>query len=331
MFNLARTDEQHQLVSAVRSMLTRECPSDRVRSSEDSGHDGALWARCRELSLLEMALPGGGATLLDVALVTELIGEFLAPVPLVETVVAARLLARLDEADLVESALGGAVLTCALRPAADGRLPAVPAGAVADHVVFLDGDSLCVTADPLPECATPNIGGLALADRTTAGSRVLTSGAEAVELYEAALDEWRSLVAAQLVGAGHKALRLGIDYASEREAFGAKVASFQAIAHGLADVATDLDAAQLLSWEAAWAHDCRPADAAAFSSMALILAADAAAAATRQSLHVFGGYGFMLEYDIQLYFRRVKALTLLFGDVSREPERLADVLWGEVV
>lgn len=336
MFDLAQSDEQVQLLDAVRSLLTRECPPDRVRTSEDrSGFDAALWARCLQLSLLEMTLPDGGATLLDAAFVAELLGEFLAPVPLSEAVVATRLIARLDEQDLLAAALAGEVLlSFAPRPPMNGILVAVPAGAVAQHVVFLDGDSLCLTGDPVPADAKPNLGGLPAADRTVAGCRVLASGADARALHTDALGEWKSLVAAQLVGAGRKALRLGIDYACEREAFGAKVASFQAIAHRLADVATALDAGQLVSWEAAWAHDGRPADSAvppasALSSMALILATDAAATATRESLHVFGGYGFMLEYDIQLYFRRVKATTLLVGDISREPERLADLLWGE--
>jgi alkylation response protein AidB-like acyl-CoA dehydrogenase len=207
-------------------------------------------------------------------------------------------------------------------------LTAVPSGAVADDVLYLDGESLCLTEDRAPERPEPNLGGLAVADRDTGGSRVVATGSSARELYATALAEWKALTAAWLTGAGRRAMRLGIDYAGEREVFGAKVASFQAIAHRLADVATALDAAQLLGWEAAWAHDGRPAEAAALSSMALILAADAAATATRESLHVFGGYGFMLEYDIQLYFRHVKATTMLVGDIGREPERLADLLWS---
>jgi alkylation response protein AidB-like acyl-CoA dehydrogenase len=341
MFDLARSSEQDQLVDAVRSMLERECPTDRVRECAETGHDPRLWSRCLGLSLLEMALPGGGATLFDVALVAELLGEFLVPVPLLDAVVATRLLARLGENELLTRALAGdGIPTLAVRPPVEGTLVAVPSGAVADHVVYLDGRTLAVTTDAAPGRPVGNLGGLAVADRATVGSRVLAAGiesgiesgieagTEAVELFAGALAEWKALTAARLAGAGRRALRLGIDYAGEREAFGTKVATFQAIAHRLADVATDLDAAQLLAWEAAWSHDGRPAEAAALSSMALILAAEAAATATRDSLHVFGGYGFMLEYDIQLYFRHVKATTLLVGDISRESERLADLLWS---
>jgi alkylation response protein AidB-like acyl-CoA dehydrogenase len=329
MFDLARTDEQIQLHDAVRSMLSKECEGEQVRASESTGHDAGLWARCLELSLLEMAIPGGGATLLDSALVAENLGEFLAPVPLIDAIVATRLVARLDEPTLLDRALSGdIVLTVASRPPVDGVLLATPSGALAHHVVYLDGDSIALTSDPLPGHAAPNLGGLAIADRRTAGSRVLAVGPGPRAEFHSAIAEWKALTAAQLTGAGRRALRLGIDYACEREAFGAKVAAFQAIAHRLADVATALDAAELLTWEAAWAHDGRPADAAALSSMALILAAEAAGSATRESLHIFGGYGFMLEYDIQLYFRRVKAITLVAGDITREPEHLADLLWS---
>ena len=221
-----------------------------------------------------------------------------------------------------------------------------------DLVLYLDGDAVRLTTDPVP-AAEPNLGGFAVADRSCAGSRPLADGAlpwstdaqsdrihdriglsvnsvQAGAAFETAVAEWKALLAAWLVGAGRRALRLGVDYAGEREAFGVKVGSFQAIAHRLADVVTDLDAARLLAWEAAWAFDGRATDAPAYASMALIQAAEASGAATRESLHVFGGYGFMLEYDIQLYFRRVKAANLLVGDLSREPEHLADLLWSGV-
>jgi hypothetical protein len=329
MFDLSRTADQIQLQDALRSMLSKECGAERVRASESTGHDGGLWARCMELSLLDMAIPGNGASFLDCAFAAENLGGFLAPVPLIDASVAIRLVAGLDEPTLLDRAMSGdIILSVACRPPVGGTLVAAPSGAVAHHVLYLDGDSIAMTCDRVPGRAAPNLGGLAVADRRTAGSRVLASGSVARSRFRRAVAEWKALTAAQLTGAGRSALRLGIDYAREREAFGAKVASFQAIAHRMADVATALDAAQLLALEAAWAHDGRPADAAALSSMALILAAETAGSATKESLHVFGGYGFMLEYDIQLYFRRVKAMTLVAGDIKREPERLADLLWS---
>jgi alkylation response protein AidB-like acyl-CoA dehydrogenase len=62
--------------------------------------------------------------------------------------------------------------------------------------------------------------------------------------------------------------------------------------------------------------------------MAFAFAAETAEQVADAALHFHGGYGFMLEYDIQLYFRRVKAWALLDGDGQAELGRLADALWG---
>jgi alkylation response protein AidB-like acyl-CoA dehydrogenase len=131
------------------------------------------------------------------------------------------------------------------------------------------------------------------------------------------------------VGSGSARSTLRVGYTKDRQAFGVPIASFQVIAHGLADIATDLDGAKLLSWEAAWARDELPRRAAELSSMAYLIAVEAARSATEGSLHLFGGYGFMLEYDVQLYFRNAKAWGLLLGDASHEADVLADILWTE--
>ena len=80
-------------------LFERECSTEVVRASEDTGFSPALWARVVELGGVDMALPeadgGAGALLLDVALVCELVGRSLVPVPLAESVAAVRLLSRL--------------------------------------------------------------------------------------------------------------------------------------------------------------------------------------------------------------------------------------------
>jgi alkylation response protein AidB-like acyl-CoA dehydrogenase len=62
--------------------------------------------------------------------------------------------------------------------------------------------------------------------------------------------------------------------------------------------------------------------------MALVQAGEAAAVSSDRSLHYHGGYGFSLEYDIQLYFRRARGWANILGDPARERLRLADLLWG---
>jgi alkylation response protein AidB-like acyl-CoA dehydrogenase len=159
---------------------------------------------------------------------------------------------------------------------------------------------------------------------------VLARGAVAREAFECAREEWKLLTAAALVGLAHEALRIGADYARSRVQFGAPIGSYQGLAHPMADCATAVDGAQLLVWEAIWATDQGLADAAALRSMAFAFAAETASRTTALSLHVHGGYGFSVEYDIQLYFRRAKAWALVWDDPRRELLRVADRLWGPV-
>ena len=80
--------------------------------------------------------------------------------------------------------------------------------------------------------------------------------------------------------------------------------------------------------EAAWAADEAEPDATALARMAFLFAARSAQQTTAVALHVHGGYGFTLEYDIQLYHRRAKAWPLLLGDPRRGALHLADALFG---
>jgi len=136
------------------------------------------------------------------------------------------------------------------------------------------------------------------------------------------------LTASALVGLAREALHLGVEHTTSRHQFGVPIGSFQAVAHRLADVATMVDGAQLLAQEAAWAADAAKDDRSTVASMALLFAAEVARRAAADSLHFHGGYGFMLEYDIQLYFRRAKAWSLIVDDPGKEYQRPADRLLG---
>jgi alkylation response protein AidB-like acyl-CoA dehydrogenase len=336
VLDLALSDEQEQLQQSVRALLEKESGPDAVREVEALGFSPRLWEQMVGLGIAEMALPedcgGGGAGLIDVVLVAELAGEFLAPVPLVETVVANRLLARLETPEsrrVVDDAIrGGLVTTLALSSPLGDELRWVPAGAVADRVVAWTNASVLVASDPAPRRAIPNLGSLPLAHRTLAGAGVVAEGAEAGAAVELALDEWRVMTAAWLVGAGRRALRIAVDYTTTRQAFGAPIASYQSVAHRMADLATALDGALLLNRKAAWADDRGSGRRHELALMAASFAAEVSEQAATDGLHFHGGYGFMLEYDVQLYVRRIKALALLNGDPSRELQRLADELWG---
>jgi alkylation response protein AidB-like acyl-CoA dehydrogenase len=228
---------------------------------------------------------------------------------------------------------GSSIATVALRPAGvDHVARLVPAGAIASWVVGMDDDQLVAVHDGPPDHAIPNLGSAPLADRPLGGvgeRQVLARDDEARAAYDAALDEWRVLTAGALVGLGVGALEIGCAYVVEREQFGVPIGSFQAIQHTLADVSVALDGAQLLVRKAAWALDTGHADAATLAAYAFLFAAEHAQRATERVLHFHGGYGFMQEYDIQLFYRRAKGWPLVLGAPSNEYARLAGRRYGQ--
>jgi alkylation response protein AidB-like acyl-CoA dehydrogenase len=200
---------------------------------------------------------------------------------------------------------------------------------VAEFVVAIRGDDL-VLVESAPGDHVPNLASAPLAHRTVGEARVLASGAEAHELHTEAVDEWRTLTAAALVGLGLGALDIGVRYVSEREQFGVPIGSFQTLQHSLADVSVALDGAQLLARKAAWARDVARPGAAQLGAMAFLFAAEHAQRVSERALHFHGGYGFMEEYDIQLFYRRAKGWANVLDEPAREYARLADLRYGPI-
>jgi alkylation response protein AidB-like acyl-CoA dehydrogenase len=308
-----------------------------VRAAEPLGFDRTLWDGFAALGAPGMAVPaelgGGGASLAEVVVAAEQVGRAAAPVPYAEHTIAARVV---PDADVVA---GDAVATLALRPAsADGTWTLVPAGAVADLVVGLDGDDLVAVRAGAPGAGPLNLASSPTADRAARrGDRTVIGDRDD---FERALDEWRVVTAALLVGIAAQAMDMAVAYVKERHQFGRPIGSFQAVQHGLADLPGHVDGARLLVHKAAWAGSRwgsgerdvdrnEISDFAVLATMAFVFASDVAAIATDRSLHYHGGYGFSEEYDIQLYHRRARGWPLLLGDPGRQARRVADLLFGE--
>ena len=163
------------------------------------------------------------------------------------------------------------------------------------------------------------------------GDRVLASGAAAMAAFARAIDEWRVLTAAALSGLAARALEIGVAYVLERKAFDRTLGSFQGIAHPLADRASEVDGAELLVREAAWAQDQEPERFAELAAMALGFAAETARDTSYYALHFHGGYGFMLEYPIQMYYRRARSWGALLESPQASFRRVADLRMGRAV
>jgi alkylation response protein AidB-like acyl-CoA dehydrogenase len=196
-------------------------------------------------------------------------------------------------------------------------------------VLALDGeDVVAFRSDVSPRSpldVPPNLGTSPLADRGAGIDEriVLASGPPATEAYERARREWQVLMAGALLGLSQTALEMGSEYVQQRRAFGVLIVSFQTVQHRLADAVTDLEGARLLTYEAAWSADQGLDNAVSLSAMAFLFASHVAFRIAAESLHFHGGYGYTLEYDIQLYFRRAKAWPMAYGDPGAGYQELA--------
>ncbi|MDX6741498.1 acyl-CoA dehydrogenase family protein [Actinocorallia sp. A-T 12471] len=337
--DLRPSDDQRRLTEAFADLYGDLVTPDAVREAEPLGHLPSLWSRLLRIGAVDMAVASGqdgeAITLLDLALVAERHGGCLAPAPLIEAQVAARLLARLPgagpQAALAEMLAGKRVVTIAVRPASAGSAGLVPAGAIADDALVLDGDRLLLV--PLAGRAEPvrNLGCLPLADvAVAADDPAVLTGPEALALFGKAVDEWRVLTAAALSGLATRALEIGVAYVKERKAFGRPVGAFQSVAHRLADRACEVDGCELLVREAAWAADADPGRFGELAALALGFAAETARDTTYDALHFHGGYGFMLEYPVQLYFRRARSWAAVLEEPAASFRTAAARAEGEL-
>jgi alkylation response protein AidB-like acyl-CoA dehydrogenase len=135
------------------------------------------------------------------------------------------------------------------------------------------------------------------------------------------------LAAAQAVGAARRILESTVDYAKTRQQFDKPLGAFQALAHYLADAVTAVDGAETLVWEAAWAADSGRSTAT-LAPMAKLFACDTFRDVTATAQQIFGGNGFTVEFDTQLYFRRAKQWQMSWWDARYLEELIAGEVLG---
>jgi butyryl-CoA dehydrogenase len=133
------------------------------------------------------------------------------------------------------------------------------------------------------------------------------------------LDRGRTAIGAMSVGIARGALEDSIEYAKQREQFGRPISKFQAIQWKIADMATEIDAARLLVYRAAYLEDIGIRFTKE-ASMAKLFASSIAMNATRQAIQIFGGYGYTKDYPIERYFRDIKLCEI--GEGTSEVQHM---------
>jgi alkylation response protein AidB-like acyl-CoA dehydrogenase len=133
------------------------------------------------------------------------------------------------------------------------------------------------------------------------------------------LDGGRISIAALSVGIAQGAYDAAVKYSKQRKQFGRFISEFQAIQHKLADMATDIEAARLLTLQAAWLKDSgRMVNKE--SAMAKLFASEIAVRAANEAVQIHGGYGFTKDYPVEKFYRDVKLCTI--GEGTSEIQRL---------
>lgn len=336
-YELRRLDyslsEDHQaLQAAYKDFFKTHCSIETVWAAEASGIDKSLWERLCAMGATTMALPeasgGDGATLVDLTLVAEEIGRSLAPVPWIDHVCAARLLGRLGA---LEPDILSGTQVAGLDPQHDSAsgVRLVPSGSIADHIVMRDGDDVVRLTFATRPAKVDNIGRLPMAwvDPAAADDRtVLASGADALAAYQRALDEWRLLSGAALVGLVEETMTIAAEFAKTRYTLGVPISTLQAISHPLANIAITVQGGRNLARRAAWFLDNEPDERPELAPSVFVFMAEEASKAATMAVHIQGGLGVSAEAAATAYLVRARGWSLAGGDPGITAKYIAEIV-----
>lgn len=356
-------EEQRMLCEAARKFFAREFPLTRVREVEADGLSNFLpvYRKMGELGFLALGIPeetgGVGGDWLDLTLFAEEAGRALVPVlPITSVALGMQVLLKLlpgDTERVAAFARGQAVLVPAWLEGSDSdqEPPSNTRAAKHEDGVRIDGKKRFVHGLELasqllvPVKAVDGGVGFALVPPRCAGISARSERLSSLDvthevsfdgvvvpreaLFEApwtvwleAIDGAKIVAAGWAVGAGRAALELAVQYVKDRKQFGRPIGSFQAVQHRLADAVVALEQASALTRYAAWLRASRLSHARE-AAMAKLQAGRAICQVTYAATLAHGGYGFMQEFDIQLYFRRAKLLEQVVEGPATQRELIA--------
>ncbi len=164
---------------------------------------------------------------------------------------------------------------------------------------------------------------LAFQDMRVPAAWRLGEEGEGFKVAMSTLDGGRIGIAAQAVGIAQGAFEEAVRYAREREQFGKPLSDLQAIQFYLADMATEIDAARLLTWKAAWAKENQKRFTLE-AAHAKLFASEMAQRVTNKALQIHGGYGYTKEYNVERYFRDARITEIYEGTSEIQKMVIAD-------
>jgi butyryl-CoA dehydrogenase len=164
---------------------------------------------------------------------------------------------------------------------------------------------------------------LAFADMRVPARWRLGEEGEGFKVAMFTLDGGRVGIAAQAIGIAQAAFEEALVYSQQREQFNQRLSDFQAIQFYLADMATEIDAARLLTWKAAWAKENQKRFSLE-AAQAKLFASEMAQRVTNKALQIHGGYGYTKEYNVERYFRDARITEIYEGTSEIQKMVIAD-------
>ncbi len=341
----ALSEEQRLLQDSVRRFLEQNSPLDKVRLAAGNTHtvQRSLWAGASELGIPGMLIPedfgGMGLGFLDAAIVYEMFGRYVAPLPFLGTAVMAPLALMLagseaqQEKWLPKIAAGEIIAGVAVTESIGVREDAgVKAGkgtltgkalfvidwAEADLYIVADSDHGLHLV--LPGAKGLSRRALDTIDKTRSVGELVFDQVSAEPLPRSSadavarvIDAGRVMLASDTLGAGQMMIEKALAYAGERKQFGRVIGSFQAVKHLCAEMAAALEPSRSLVWYAAHALDEVPGDARLMACHAKSHLSEVGRFVARTATEVHGGMGFTDLLGLHYWFKRIGFDRQLLG------------------
>jgi alkylation response protein AidB-like acyl-CoA dehydrogenase len=205
----------------------------------------------------------------------------------------------------------------------------LPTGSIADQIIVRDGDDVVALTFGTRPTKVDNIGRLPMAwvDPASADTRtVLAGGSEALAEYQRALDEWRVLSAAALVGLVEETMTIAAEFAKTRYTLGVPISTLQGISHPLANIAITVQGGRNLARRAAWFLDNEPHERPELAPSAFVFMAEEAAKAATMAVHIQGGLGVSAEASATAYLVRARGWALAGGDPGASAKYVGELV-----
>ena len=335
------SEDYRLLADQLRRALDEAAPLEAARATIDSGATNRkAWNLLAEMGILAsgITVENGGNDLgvVPVCLASEAIGWSVAAVPtgslhyatpLIQSCGTAEQQARwlpaLARGEMTASVASGSGvsirdgrLTGALSPVAGGFEASLVIVQSKDQCWLVDLTGQSIEREPL-----------ATLDPGRPLCRIVFRGTPATPMAantaEFALNHAIVCTAFEQIGGASRALEGAIAYARERQAFGQRIGTYQAVKHKLADIWTKIEIARAHAMYAAWSLDTRASDLPLAAAAARACATEAYLFAAQEALQVHGGFGFTFEADSHLFYRRARSLSACYGSASDWRAQLA--------